>query len=412
MNHFRYKLIRDDGRMSGGVAELPFTDDLAVRTYFEQRGMTVVSVRRLHYVLSFFYGIFSALFRKKISDHELIELLMNLSVTMRSGVPLLSALQDSLGYSQSVAVKKVVEDLHLSFEAGLSFSQATDRYPKIFPEIVRYLIRIGEESGTLEKTLQDSANHLSSLRNIKTGAKKAMLYPTFVFAATIGAAIFWLYYVVPDIVDLFKQMQVTLPAITVFLINLSNFMQSYLHYMLIGMFAFVLLIVTAIRYNYKVRKGYHWLLLKLPITKVIVSSSNLAYISEYFSLLISSGVNVLRSLEVMEGAISNLIYREKLIQITEGIKRGNTLTEEFRRAEIYPGFVVRMIAVGEQSGRLPEQLAIVAQEYQKRLKDTVDNLGELVKPIAILIVGGLFIFIIVALFLPIYQLIGQISQGR
>lgn len=412
MNHFWYKLIRDDGRMSGGVAELPFTDDLAVRTYFEQRGMTVVSVHRLHYVLSIFYSIVSLMFRRGISSHELIELLMNLSVMMRSGVPLLSALQDSLSYSQNPAVKRVVEDLHLSFEAGLSFSEATDRHPKVFPEIVRYLIRIGEESGTLDKTLQDSADHLDRLRHIKTGAKKAMIYPAFVLVATIGAAAFWLYYVVPDIVDLFKQMQVPLPAVTVFLINLSNFLQNYLHYILIGIFAMTVAIVSIIRYNYTARKGFHWLLLKMPITKVIVSSSNLAYISEYFSLLISSGVNVVRSLEVMEDSIANLIYREKLVQITKGIRRGNTLTEEFRKATIYPGFVVRMISVGEQSGRLSEQLAIVAKEYQKRLKDTVDNLGELVKPIAILIVGGLFIFIIVALFLPIYHLIGQISQTR
>jgi general secretion pathway protein F/type IV pilus assembly protein PilC len=159
----------------------------------------------------------------------------------------------------------------------------------------------------------------------------------------------------------------------------------------------------------RIRLRFHRLLTRLPITGKIVRASNLAFIAEYFSLFTASGVDIMKSLETLQSAVKNDFYREKIAAIRGGLERGNTLTTEFGRSNVFPSFVVRMINVGEQSGNLAEQLQYVADDYRRRLNDIVERIAEITKPVAILIVGGFFIFIIVALFLPIYHLVGQIS---
>ena len=147
----------------------------------------------------------------------------------------------------------------------------------------------------------------------------------------------------------------------------------------------------------------------LPIVSRIVKASNLAFIAEYFSLFTTSGVGILKSLKILQNSVTNQVYKERLGAVREGLIRGNSLAREFGRNEVFPGFVVRMIHVGERSGNLAEQLRYVAADYRRRLKDTIDRLSEIMKPVAILIVGGFFVFIVIALFLPVYYLVGEIS---
>jgi len=141
---------------------------------------------------------------------------------------------------------------------------------------------------------------------------------------------------------------------------------------------------------------------------VLIRSSSLAFITEYLSLLISSGINIVDSLEVLERSIKNEVYRDKIRQVREGVSRGNSLSEEIKARKTFPGFVIRMISVGEQSGSLDTQLRYLAEEYRSRFDHIVASISEIIKPLVMIIAGGLFILMIVALFLPIYQLVGQV----
>jgi general secretion pathway protein F/type IV pilus assembly protein PilC len=304
---------------------------------------------------------------------------------------------------------RVAEDLGLCIETGMRLADATDRHKDVFPDAVRHVIRIGEETGNLDRTLMDAADHLARVHQIRADTKKSLIYPCFVVAAILGATAFWVYYVIPAVADLFLHLNVELPRITLFVLSAVEFLEHNLRAMLVMASLGVASLFLCFRLVPWFPKHFHRLLTVLPVTGKIVRASNLAFIAEYFSLLISSGIDVLRSLEILQSSVYNQVYKERLGAIRKGLLRGNTLTQEFGRAQVFPSFVVRMINVGEQSGNLAEQLQYVAADYRRRLDNTIDRISEIMKPVAILVVGAFFVFIVVALFLPIYYLVGEIS---
>jgi len=410
-NYFRYKVLRGDGRVMAGVVQLPFVSEPDVQEYFEHRGGTVVSVKQVGAFVGWLLAAAERRLGKKIQRTDLIEFLNNLAVMLRSGIPILTALQESISVAENRALVRTVEHIHMSVEAGLNFSEAVDQHKQVFPETVRYLVRIGEETGNLDRTLKDAANHLERLRQIKSDASRSMIYPLFVFATTLAAALFWIFYVVPGIEELFIQMQLPLPQITVALLEVTGFLQQYAPAIAAAIAAVIAACMIAVNNSRKARWVYHNTLLHLPIVGRITQASGLAFIAEYFSLFASSGVDILRSLHTLEGAVPNEVYRGKIASIRQGLEHGNSLSAEFKRAGVFPSFVVRMINIGEQSGTLSEQLQYMAEEYRRRLGNIVDNIGEIIRPLAMLMVGGFFILIVVGLFLPVYQLIRQVGIG-
>ena len=411
MSYFRYKMIRRDGQVLSGVAEFPFNAAAGVHEYLEQRGLTVIAIERINEILGRSYQLFDSFLRRRVKREDLIEFLRNTGVMLRSGVPILTTLEDATAHSENSTLVKVAEDLRVGIESGLSFADAADLHRDIFPGTVRHLIRIGEESGNLDRTLMDAASHLDRLNQINTDTKKSLIYPGFTLAGIFGATLFWVYYVIPGIADLFRNMNVELPKITLFVLSSVEYLEQNLFFMLTMVAITVLVIYLCIKLIPWVRIRFHRLLTVLPITGKIVQASNLAFIAEYFSLFTASGIDILKSLHTLQDAVYNEFYKQKIVAIREGLIRGNSLTEEFGRSKVFPSFVVRMINVGEQSGNLEEQLQYVAADYRRRLNDIVERISEIMKPLVILIVGAFFVFIIIALFLPIYDLIGQISAG-
>lgn len=411
MNYFRYKVLRTDGRVMGGVVQLPLFSEPDAREYFERRGGTVVSVSQVSGFVGWLLEHAEQRVGRKVKRDDLIEILNNLSIMLRSGIPILTALSEAVTLSENRALIRTVEHIQLSIEAGLNFSEAVDQHQKVFPETVRYLIRIGEETGNLDRTLKDAAAHLERLRQIRSDTSRSMIYPALVLATTIAAALFWIFYVVPGIEDMFRQMQLALPAITIWMLDATSFLQRYA--LSIGgiLVIVVAACMIAVNNSRQARWIYHNILLSLPVTGRITQASGLAFIAEYFSLFSSSGVDILRSLKTLEGTVPNEVYRRKMTFIREGLERGGSLSEEFKHARVFPSFVVRMIGIGEQSGNLSEQLQYIADEYRRRLSNIVDNIGEIIKPLAMLVVGGFFILIVIGLFLPVYELIGKVGIG-
>ena len=153
------------------------------------------------------------------------------------------------------------------------------------------------------------------------------------------------------------------------------------------------------------------LLLKLPVSSTIITASTLAFITEYFSLMINVGIDVMRAMDILMDSIKNEVYREKLGEVRTIMGKGEGIADAFKKASIFPPFVVRMINVGEQSGTLPEQLTYIAEDYSARLSITVSTISKMIEPIVLLVAGAMFAIIIGGFFLPIYDLISTVS-GR
>ncbi|MBU2431877.1 MAG: type II secretion system F family protein, partial [Proteobacteria bacterium] len=239
--------------------------------------------------------------------------------------------------------------------------------------------------------------------------KQALLYPFFVVITMGGGMIFWFYYVVPKIVSLFKDMDVTLPPLTIFIIGISNFIQAYFFHIIIFIAVFVFAITTLYKNVKPFKKVVDTVLLKTPIAGTLIQASSLAFITEYFSLLLNAGIDIIQSVKILEESIGSEVYRGRLREIKENLSSGTTISDSFTKAKVFPRFICRMINIGEMSGTLPDQLNYIAQDYKQKLTSLVANLGKIIEPVVLVVSGIMFAIIMAGLFLPIYDLVGNLS---
>jgi len=411
MNYFRYKLIEPSGNLSSGIAKFPYREVISAVSHLERDGSTTVYVKKLGKISSFVLELGTLRLRKKLPRAFQSEFLNNLSIMLRSGMTLNTALEEAAGTTCRPDFEADMRDMIMNIQGGASFSEAAERYPYIFPRTVLHLIRLGEETGKLDRTLMDASEHMKRIQSIASDTKQALLYPGFVFVAMGGGFLFWFYYVVPKIVTLFKEMDVRLPALTVFLLQVSDFVQANILVIILGIAFCVFFIIFAYKGNRQFRRGTDALLLNLPVFRSISSASALAFISEYLSLLINVGIDIMRSMDILQDAVRNEVYRDKVKQVKSGLTRGEGIADSFRKVSIFPNFVVRMINIGEQSGTLPEQLSYVADDYRNRLSILVATIGKMIEPVVLVVAGAMFAIIIGGLFLPIYDLVSKVS-GR
>ncbi|MBU2456023.1 MAG: type II secretion system F family protein, partial [Proteobacteria bacterium] len=319
MNYFRYKMMKASGEVVSGVVNLPYEDILSAISYLESGENTTIFVKKMGTFSSFIFKLIKQGIRKKIERKFLAEWFNNLSMMLKAGMPLATALEESAVSSDRPDFESDVSDIILSIQRGSSFSAAVERQSHLFPKTAMYLIRIGEESGTLDDRLKDAADHLTRIHAIISDTKQALLYPFFVVITMGGGMIFWFYYVVPKIVSLFKDMDVTLPPLTIFIIGISNFIQAYFFHIIIFIAVFVFAITTLYKNVKPFKKVVDTVLLKTPIAGTLIQASSLAFITEYFSLLLNAGIDIIQSVKILEESIGSEVYRGRLREIKENL---------------------------------------------------------------------------------------------
>jgi general secretion pathway protein F/type IV pilus assembly protein PilC len=310
----------------------------------------------------------------------------------------------------SHAVAHVARQLHEDLDSGLSVSEAVKRRPDVFPETVRNLIVIGDRSGRLDHMLIEAAEHTERMINIGRDIRTALIYPAFVFATLFAVMAFWLVYVVPKLGELFERLNADMPAMTQGLVTFGQLTADYFLHGVAGLAAIVFMTVWVFRRYEPARFGLHTTLHYLPIMRRITLSAGMARLTEHMAILVQSGVDLISTLDVLTQTTTDLYYRRRLQRVSHSVSRGEGVAASMRRVGGFPPMVVRMIGVGESSGSVDEQLRHLAQEYRRRLDVIIGSLGEIIKPLVVLVAGGLFFFMVVALLLPIYNLIGKTMQ--
>ena len=409
MDYYSYKLIEPSGKVRWGITKLPYSDVVSAITHLERDGSQTLYVNKLNRLITAFARLRDVRLRRAISRPIQAEMLYNIALMLRSGVSMIDALQEAAASTDSKEIKKDMSHLIISIQGGTSFSKSAVQYPHIFPKSIIHLIRIGEETGRLDDMLKNSAEHLKRVHTIISDTKQALLYPAFVFTVLGAAFIFWMYYVAPKIIGLFTEMEVTLPTLTVWVITLSDFFRLHFFVILFGFFLLIAVVIASRKGSPKLKKWMDYLILKLPVIGGVISASILAFITEYFALLMDAGIDLLQTMNILKSSVTNEIYREKLGEIKASLIRGESITHSFRSSQIFPSYVVRMVSVGEMSGTLSEQLSQVAAEYRQRLSVLVSTFGKMIGPITLVVAGAFFAVIIVGLLLPIYDLVSQVS---
>lgn len=415
MSWYFFRVLDMGGKVHSGIRQVAPVPGTSVRAMLEARfNGTVLVLRALPSWLMAVAAPVLSLGRPKVHPQALAAMLRDLAVMSQAGVPVMDAVRTIAedewtgGRACAEVARRVLEDL----KGGSALSEAFARQPDVFPETVRNLLAIGDESGTMDHMLMESAQHVERLNALKADTRQALIYPAFVFAAILGAAAFWLYYVIPNLASLFKQLNAKLPAITIAVIGFADWMSSHLLMISIGLVALAFSLVAFWRGSLKFRRRVYRLLHVLPVARTLVTAAGLAFLAEYLALMISAGVDIVRSLTVLERAMSDLHYRDRMSLAKLYVERGDRLSASMRRVGGFPPLMLRMIAVGEESGSLDRQLTHLASEYRSRLSRVVATLSEIIKPVIVLIAGALLLLFVVALVLPVYDLIGQAMAVR
>jgi len=396
----KYKvwLIDNEGNLIVRIVTSPSQEALLSR--IERDNLIPVKLKPVR--LSFF--------EPTIKRKEIIEFCNNISLMVGGGISLLEALDEFSLNTKNKRFKLITEEVIFDIRNGMSFSDALKKH-KAFPDVVVHLVKIGEETGSLSSVLKDAAQHLQKVDDIVSNTKRALMYPLFVTISMFGAAAFWLFYVLPKLTKVFSTMGLKLPLPTILLIKTVAFLNHY-YWIFPAIFGLIAAIIIGLKINEKGRFLLSKIIYKLPIFGTLILTSNLAFFFEYEALLLRVGVSITNSLDIIKTAFKNLVFRFAIENTNTNIKNGLGLSESFKKNKIFEPFAVRMISAGEKTGEIDKQMSYVANSYYTKVNRMVEVMEKTIEPIVMTVAGVFFFIIVLALIVPVYQLVSKMGAIR
>lgn len=344
-----------------------------------------------------------------VSLKEKMVFTRNLSVMVSSGLTMSRAIQNLGDQTKNKKFRSVLRSIHDDVQAGKTLSEGMERFPSVFNELFVNMVYVGEVSGNLEMVLDILATQLEKEHDITSKVRGALIYPSVILVAMVGIAILMLTYILPSIVGTFKDMDVELPAMTVFIIGISDFLRGHA-------LASVALVVGAIvfgRIFLGTRVGkrvFGVSILRLPIVGGIVIKVNCARFARIYSSLLRSGVSVVDGLGIVSRVLSNDAYKKAITEAIGEIQRGTELSVVISRyPRIFPLLVPQMIAVGEETGKTETVLEKLATFYEDEVTQITKNMSSIIEPILMLLIGGGVGFFAVAMLQPMYSVLENIK---
>lgn len=344
---------------------------------------------------------------KKISPFDIAMLTRQLATMMKAGVPLVQSFDIVSDGLENKGLQELVMAIRNDIASGTSFAGALKKHPKYFDDLYCNLVDSGEKAGALEQMLDRIATYLEKTELLKKKVKKAMTYPIAVIVVALVVTTILLVKVVPQFEALFQGFGADLPVFTQMVVGLSEWMQEWWFIVIIGIVGSVIAFKEANRRSQKFSDFIDKYSLKLPIVGEILDKSAVAKFGRVLSTTFAAGVPLVDALDSVAGATGNAVYRDAIDRIKNDVSSGTQLQASMRQQDIFPVMAVQLTAIGEESGNLDEMLSKVAEHYEGVVDDMVDNLTALMEPMIMAVLGVLVGGLIVAMYLPIFQM-GQV----
>jgi len=333
----------------------------------------------------------------------------NLLMMISAALSLTKAIEILSGQSKNKQFQAALIDIRENIQKGKTFSESLAKYPEIFSEIYQGLIKVGEESGTLEDVLKTLTLQMEREHDLKSKIKGAMIYPAVVVSAMVGIGILMMVMVIPKLAETFRELNVELPTTTKVVIALAEFM-SQRWYVLILLLIFLIFLFRMALRRKSVKKAIDSFTLKIPVFSQIIKKLNCAYTSRTLSSLISAGVPIVNALEITSRALGNEYYKKAMIESSEKVKKGEKMSSVlFSYQKFYPPTFIQMVAVGEETGQTAQILAKLADFYEEEVSNAAKNLSSLIEPILILVIGIVIGFFAISMLQPMYSMLGAIK---
>lgn len=338
-----------------------------------------------------------------VKVRDLIQLFLHLEQMQGAGVPLLDALGDIRDTTEHTKLRDVMAEIHRNVSEGSSLSEAMAEHPKIFTNLYISLVQSGEETGNMTAAYRQLIKYLKWLDDMQAKVRKATRYPIILVVVVILTVIIMMGYVVPQIVGFIENMDQELPWYTKALMDTSDFFQQYWWAVMSAPVILFLLVKILRRLSEEVAYRLDLLTVTMPIAGPLIRKISIARFAQTFGALYASGIDILHALESSRRTVSNLAIVEALEQAQEMVKNGSPLSEAFNASGEFPSMVVRMLKVGEESGNLTKVLDQVSDFYSHDVDEAVQGLIALIEPFLTVFLGGMILWIAVAVFGPIYS---------
>ena len=341
---------------------------------------------------------------KKISARDIAMFSRQLATMMKSGVPIVMALEIIAGGQKNPTMKKMVNNLKSDIEGGASIYEALSQYPVQFDELYRNLVRAGETSGVLETVLETIATYKENMESVKGKIKKALFYPASIIAVAILVCGVLLTYVVPVFKETFTSFGADLPAFTALVFGLSDYLVKWwwlfaiLTAIGVGVFLFFYKRSPALKHT------MDRLMLKIPVIGKVLHDSSIARFARTLAVTFKAGVPLVEAMDNVAGATGNTVYERAVRKMKDDVAVGYPVNVAMKQVNLFPHMVVQMTAIGEEAGALDTMLMKVAEFYEEEVNNAVDAISSLIEPFVMVIIGGLVGSIVVAMYLPIFKI--------
>ncbi|MCG5531253.1 type II secretion system F family protein [Halorhodospira halochloris] len=340
---------------------------------------------------------------KSVSLEDLVTFVRQLHALIHAGVPIIRALRGLADNSSNPKLKRTLREVASGLESGQSLTEAMREHPKVFPTLLLAMIRVGEDSGRLEESLQRMAASLDQERTTRDRVKQALRYPSFVLVAILAALVIINLFVIPAFSDIFAQMDADLPFTTVILINSSEFFTNYWLYIFAGL-AGVFFGVRAYINTVNGRLLWDRLKLRIPVVGNILLRALLARFARTFSMALRSGVPILSAMSSVAESTDNAYISQGINGLRDGIERGEGLYAVSERSGLFTPLVLQMLAVGEETGQISDMMDQVAEFYEREVEVDLEKLSSSIEPIVISFIAVLILVLALGVFLPMWQL--------
>ncbi|WP_047540662.1 type II secretion system F family protein [Methylotenera versatilis] len=394
MATFNYKAIDQTGRHAQGQIDALNEVDLELR--LERMGLDLITFRTCA-------KSNNAFAKNRVSNRDLVMFCFQLEQLTSAGVPILEGLNDLRESTQNPYFQKVLGAIAGEVEGGKMLSQALAEHPEVFNEVFVNLVAAGEQTGQLPTVFDNLSNTLKWQDELLSQTKRLLAYPLFVLVVVLAAVTFLMVYLVPEMVKFLHSLGQELPLNTRILIFISNAFVQYWWLILTVPLVLAVGAVSYVKQSAEARYRFDYLKLKLPVTGEILHKIIMARFARYFALMYQTGIPILQAIKTCEKIVGNRVIADALSRAHAQINAGDSMSESFHNAGLFPPLVVRMIKVGESTGALDKSLLNISYFYDRDVNELMQKMLKLLEPALTVILGLILAFIMVSVLGPVYD---------
>ncbi len=381
--------------------EQPANSVIELKSQLRKQGITPSRVRKKPKPL---FGLGGD---KAITPADIAVITRQIATMLGAGVPLVQTIEMIGSGHDNGKMRKLLADIGLKLSSGIPLSDCLREHPLYFDDLYCDLVASGEQSGALETIYGRIATYKEKAEALKSKIKKAMTYPIAVLVVAFIVTCILLIFVVPVFQEIFASFGAELPAFTLLVIAISEFMQAYWYFGLAGLYLAFFLFKRAHRNSQKFRDSVDSVILKLPVIGDLLEKAAVARYARTLSTTFAAGVPLIDALDSAAGASGNAVFRKAILEVKAEVSSGMQMNLAMRNCKIFPDMVIQMVAIGEESGAVDDMLSKVANVYEQQVDDAVDGLTALLEPMIMAVLGVVIGGLIIAMYLPIFQ-IGQV----